>query len=141
MAINDSTLDTDVYTAVRNIIVAAAPYVTNSATGSTVAAGIESVYNDKKTNKPQVIINPVENSEDNWRFGGTEGKKLINVFVDCYFTRGDGVDQVCQQIKTAVKGTNFDGMDLIGVTTNYAFPLNHENKLHLKTITFNFDRE
>ena len=139
--VSDSTLSTDVFTEIRNKIVAAAPYVTNSTTSSTSAASILAVHNDTKTTIPQIVINPIVYDEANWKFGGTEGKKFINVIIDCYYKNTLGIDQMSDQVLTALKVNDISGIDLVGVTGDYAFNVNNEAKFHLKSTTFTYDRE
>lgn len=141
MAIADSTLITDVWTEIKSALVAAAPYVTNTTTSATTAATINAAYNDKTPSRPQIVIYGMDMSEDNWRFGGTEGKKLINVPVECYHKTSRGVDEMSNQIMVALKENSIDGIDLVGVTVDTAFDIANSNKYHLKTLMFSYDRE
>jgi len=141
MAISDSTISVDVFTEIRNKLVSTAPYVTNSSTSATYAASINAVYNDKNTTKPQIVIYPARISEDTFRFGGTEGKKAVNVNIECYYQNTLGVDQLSDQIKTALKANDIIGIDLVGIVTDYAFTNPAESKFHLKTMTFTYTRE
>ena len=141
MAISDSTISVDIFTEVRNKIVAGAPYVTNSSTSATTAASINATYNDKKTTKPQIVILPVSINEDTFKFGGAEGRKAINVNLECYYTTTLGVDQLSDQIKSILKDDDIDGIELVGVVTDYSFTNPAESKFHMKTMTFTYLRE
>jgi len=141
MTVTDANLRTTVWTDIRTAIVGIAPFVTNSSTSATTVASINAQYNDKYTTKPQVVIIPIESDETLNRFGGTEGKKTINVFVECYYKNSLGVDQLADQITAGVKSTDFDGIDLIGVTSDYGFNTINDSKYPVINVTFTFDRE
>ena len=148
MAISDDTLSSDVFTTIRAVIVASAPKITytdKASASKTKTASVYAQYNDKTPTSPQIIIIPADVSEDSWRFGGTEGKKLINVGIECYYKTTLGIDQLADTIeaaiKTAVENSTITGMDLVGVSENYAFVDPSQMKFHLKTLTFTFDRE
>lgn len=141
MTISDSTLSTTFWTDTRAIIVAAAPYVTNSTTSGTTAASINAAYNDKTASRPQIIINPINYSEDTYKFGSNQGKKLINLTVDCYASNSLGMDQLADQVIDAMKGTDIDDAEIVAISTDVAFVNPNEAKFHLKSITFTYDRE
>jgi len=141
MAINDSTISVDIFTEIRDKIVAGAPHVVNSSTNATTVASINAVYNDRKTTKPQIVIQPISLDENTFRFGGTEGRKSINVNLECYYSTTLGVDQLSDSIKYILKNNDILGIDLVGVVTDYAFTNPAESKFHMKTMTFTYIRE
>ena len=69
MAISNDTLYTDMWTAVKDVIVAAAPTQTNSSTSATTAASVRAAYNDQATTKPQIVVYPISMDEDRYKFG------------------------------------------------------------------------
>jgi len=141
MAVSDSTLDTSVWDEVKSIIVAAAPYITNSTTSATEAATINAMYNDKTANRPQVTIEPIEVDESLNRFGGTEGRKFINITIMCTYTNGLGADQLTEQVTTALKSNTIAGIELVGLTSGYDFNVAARSKVQSKTTTYTYDRE
>ncbi len=141
MTISDDTLDTDVFTAIRTKIVAAAPFVTNSSTSATTAASIRAAYNDEGVVRPQIIMNPIEPEEADWKFGSKEGKKFINIVIDCYYSNTLGIDQLAQQVKSVLKDDDILGIDLVGIATDYAFNTANDAKYQLKSLTFTYTRE
>jgi len=141
MAITDSTLYTSVFTEIRNKIVAKAPYVTNSTTGATTLASIKAVFNDETPVRPQIVIEPVSKSESSFKFSSTEGKKFINITIECYYKNTLGIDQLAEQVEEALKVNDISGIDLVGITSDYALNLDNEDKYHLKTLTASYDRE
>jgi len=145
MSITDQNINSDVFTAIRTVIVSANPKVTNSTTSKTKITSTLAVNNDETISMPQIVIIPADISEGEFKFGGTEGKKLINVGVECYYKNTLGVDQLSDAVKHAIKAAcannTISGMSLVGVSENYALGTTDESKVHLKTIVFTFDRE
>jgi hypothetical protein len=141
MSISDATLSQDVWTSIRTRIVTANPTVVNSATGSTTSASVYASYNDKKATRPQIVIMPIQDDEDTFKFGGTEGRKSINVDIEIYHNTTEGIDQMSDTIKHALKQNDIDGIDLVSITTDYAFTNPDVTKYHLKTVTGTYLRE
>jgi len=65
--------------------------------------------------------------------------------LECYYTTTLGVDQLADTIKAAIKtaceNQTISGMELVGISENYAFVNPGDMKFHLKTLTLTFDRE
>ena len=141
MAISDSNLSTSVWTDVRTVLVAASLTASNSSTSTNYSANIGASYNDKSGAKPQVIINPVMMDEDSAKFGGSYGKRMINVMIDIYASNTEYMDQISDQVKEALKDEAITGIDLISVSEDYAFSSPGGNKYHLKTLVFSYQRE
>lgn len=141
MVITDSTISTSVWDEVRTILVAASLTASNLTTSTNYSANIGASYNDKAGSKPQVIINPIVMDEDSAKFGGSYGKRMINVLVDIYASNTQYIDQISDQIKTALATNTISGIDLIGVSEDYAFNSPGDNKFHLKSLVFNYQRE
>lgn len=141
MSIDDKTLRQDIFTSVRNVLVQANIVITNSSTSATTAAAIEATYNDKDTKKPCIVITPALVTEDGWKFNSDQGHKLINVIVDCYAGNTLYADQLADQVADAIKEYNFEDVALVGVEQNYNFNGFNQNKFHLVSNTFIFDKE
>jgi len=141
MTINNSSISVDVWTTLRNIIVASNPVVTNSQTGNTTLASVRASYNDTEPTRPQIIIQPIGYDEAEFKFGTNVGRKFINVTVECYDKSTLGIDQLSDTVAYAIQNTTIDGIELVGLTTDYAFNSSNDQKFHLKTVTFSFDRE
>jgi len=140
MTINDNTLSTDMYTAVRTLLVNANLQTTNSTTGVTTNASVLAAYNDKSPNRPQVIIVPMTKSEDTFFLGSTEGNKIINIPIECYGKNTLEIDQLSDQIETALKLNNIVGVNLNEINSNYTFQLSNEQKYQQKTIVAVYNR-
>jgi hypothetical protein len=141
MSISDTTISTDVFTSIRNKLVAAAPYITNSSTSATTTARIDAVFSDRSNSIPQIVIEPIISDEGEWKFGSSEGKKLINITITSYYKNSLGVDQLYDQISAALKANDINGISLVGITTDYSFGEVNDKKFHSKLATFTYDRE
>jgi hypothetical protein len=139
MTISNATLSTDIYSAVRTAIVNAS--ITVSYNSTTISASVVPAYNDEDTSVPQIVVYDSEYDEAEYKFGSNHGKKLINVLVECYFTKGRGTSEMKDKVINAIKDTTFDGMELVAVATDTAFINPNEQKYHLVGINFTFDRE
>jgi hypothetical protein len=143
LTISDATIYTDVFTSVRSLLVSTSNpiYVTNSTTSATTAAGIEAVYNDKVPTKPIIVIIPPQKTESFNTFDSSQGKKFINITLECYYSTTLGIDQMAQQVEHILKTNPIAGIDLIGITSDYAFTDPNMSKYHMKSITVSYDRE
>ena len=141
MTISNSTLYTDVWNTIRTILVSTPIYVTISTTSETTAASIVAEYNDKSPSRPQIVLHSMDKSEDGYFFGGNEGKKLIDVTVDCYYSNSLGMDQLSEQVENLVKNNVITEMELVGITTDTAFTNPNTTKYQFKTIVFTYDKE
>lgn len=140
MTINDETLAKDIWDEIRSKLVGNV-FITNSSTAETTQATIAAQYNDQKTSRPQVIIQNLADAEDGWKFGSKEGKKAIDVFIDCYAPSTLGTAQMKGQVCSILKEDDIEGIELIGVESNAAFINPNELKYHIYNITFTYNRE
>ncbi len=142
MAISDSRITSSLWDEVRSLLVAAAPYVTiSSASTDTVTATITNSYNDRTMSRPTIVINPIPMDEGEWKFGSTEGHKFLPVTIDCYDKRTSGIDELYDQVQYALKTTAIAGVELVAVSSDVGFSSVNDNKYHVKTGTFTYDRE
>jgi hypothetical protein len=142
MTISDTTISQDVFNSIRAKVVAAAPYVYNATTTTTVAASIVASYNDKTPSRPQIVINPALIDENEWKFGSSQGKKVINVVIECYYNNTLGIDQLFDSVRAALVANDIDGMDLMAISSDYGVATNPADaKYQLKSGTFTYERE
>ena len=139
--VSDATLSSDIWTEVKNKLVSASIIITNETTSSTTAVTINGQYNDKAPTRPQITINPVIIEEGTWKFNVKQGKKLINVVVDCYGKKTLDIDQMDDQVRDILKDNDIGGIDLVGITGDTAFNTSADQKFNLKSSTFTYDRE
>lgn len=143
MAISDSTLSQDVWSDVRSALVSAS-IVTSLVSGTTVStsnANITGQYPEKTVSKPQIVILPINLSEDTYKFGNNYGRKLINVVIECYSDKSVLVDQMADMVKEKLSTNGITGIDLVGLSEDYAFSSPGENRMHLKTVVATYRRE
>ena len=131
MTISDSTIRTDVWTAVKNKIVAAA-----------LGADVNGNYKDKlSVKKPQIVIAPINKDEAEFKFGSINGKKTINIFIDVYADTSLIADTLAQGIDNALVQNDIDGMDLIALSSDTAFVNPQEIKYKLVNLVYTYQRE
>lgn len=142
MAINNATLYTDAWSEIKNIIVAASPYITANGSSDTTVASVEVSYNEKQAARPQVVISPIEKSEDTYKFGAARGRMLINVIIDCYGSKSLYADQLMQQVDNALAESVPEELDLVGTTSNSGFQvLSGNTKVFGQSMTFTYIKE
>lgn len=137
MTINYNTLGADVWNAVRTKLVDANLTVTNSTNATTYTANITGAHPDKVNKKPHVVINPVDAPESQFRFGGSEGKKFINVIIDVYTSNPVHLEQLTDQIRTALKANDL-GINLVEISDSTLFVNPEFQKYHQKTIVASY---
>ena len=140
MTVSNATISADVWTAVKAAIENASPIVTLS-TSATKSAAVEAVYVNKRTTTPQIVVNPIQKEESEYKFGATRGRMFINITVDCYYKNTLGIDQLADQVEEAIANEDFGNMELVGISSDYAYTDPNEADFHLKSITFTFDKE
>lgn len=138
MAISDSTLTADIFDSIRTKLVAANLAITD---GAVYPASIGASFNDKNPSRPQIIITPVTYDEGTYKFSSKQGKKSVNVVVEVFYSNTLGIDVLSDRVVDIIKDNDIDGLNLVGVASDYAFNSPGDNKWHLKTLTFGFDRE
>ena len=125
MTINNTTFYTDLYTEVRTVLLAAS--ITNPDGDTPEVLGS---YNDKKATRPQIIIEPANLSEARYKFGSTEGKKIVNLTITIYDKKRGNVNSVLQQVQAAIKANDFDDLMLTEMSTDDAFVNPNDAKYH-----------
>jgi hypothetical protein len=130
MTINDATIASDVFAAVKTKLVA-----------SLTSASVNAVYNDKNGGSNQVVITPAFINEGFDKFGGTEGKKAITVVIMMYHKNTLSLDALSDEVRVALKANDLLGIDLVSIDEDYAFNLSLEDKLHSKSFSCAYLRE
>lgn len=140
MAISDQTLSADVWTEIKTVLVNAS--ITVDGKSATIqATNADTTDNAGATRKPFIIINPISLDETKDKFGSNQGKKFINVFIDCIYKNTLYVDELADQVTYALSESNIAGISLIGVQSDYAFTDPNMKKYHEKNLSFAFTRE
>ena len=131
MAIADATLRNDVFKSLRDYIVA----------NKTSSANVNVEYNQKTPNKLQIVIQPITPSETFNKFGGTEGRKDINVTIYLYASTGKGLAQLTDEVSVLLKNNAIDGIDLISIDEDIATSLFNDNTYFSSTLSVLYRRE
>ena len=140
MVISDQTLSADVWTEIKTVLVNASITV-DSKSATIQATNADTTDSAGSARKPFVIITPINLDETKNKFGSGQGKKFINVFIDCIYKNTLYVDQLADQVTYALSENNITGISLIGVTSDYAFTDPNQKKYHEKNLTFTYTRE
>jgi len=140
MAISDQTLSSDIWTEIRTVLVNASITV-DSKSATIQATNADTTDSNGTARKPFIIITPVNLDETKDKFGSNQGKKFINVFIDCIYKNTLYVDSLADQVTYALSENNISGIELIGVTSDYAFTDPNQKKYHEKNLTFTYTRE
>jgi hypothetical protein len=142
MSITDANITSSLWNEVKSILVASAPYVTAGVESTdTVVASIKGTYSDTAASRPTIVINPIVMDEGEWKFGSNQGHKFLNITIDCYYSRSLGVDELFDQVQHALKTNVINGVELVAVASDIGFSSANDNKYHVKTGTFTYDRE
>lgn len=139
--VTDTTLNTDVWTDIKNVLVAASIVATVTETSTTYAANISAAFNDKRLSRPQVVVYPIRYDETKNKFSDNYGKQMVNVTVECWSDMPKLMDQVANQVSSALSATTIGDMELTGISVDTAFNSPGQNKVFLKTLTFHYLRE
>lgn len=134
MTISNSTFTSDIWTDVRTSLVAA------SITAESTVASIVASFSDTSVTRPLVVIEPVTVDEAERKFGG-RGKRFANVVVECYYKNTSGLDEMFDKVVDTIENESFDDIELVATSSDYAFNLGNDQKFHMKSVTFTFDRE
>lgn len=130
MVIADATIVTDIFKSIRSKLV-----------GGLTGVSVKAVYDDSAASRPQVVITPVSVNEGFDKFGGSEGRKNINVIIMTYAQTPLALDTLTDQVRVLLKANDINGMDLIGIDEDYAFNNSLEDKFHSKTLSCAYLRE
>ena len=133
MTINNDTLSSDVWTAIKNRVVSAL-------STESITASVESSYNDKKLTKPLVVIDPVNINENSYYLNDNEGDKKIPVVVTVYSKTGLTMDTVADALIKHFKMDDVVGLAFTGYDTDNDFNYDYKNPQWAKTITLNYYR-
>jgi hypothetical protein len=140
MTITDKTLSVSVWDAIKTTITSAnikvgGTAVTVQATHADITDGSGS------SRKHFVIVNPIEVDETKDKFGSNQGKKFINILIDCIDNKTSAIDYIADEVTYALSEANIQGIDLVGVTSSYAFTNPNLIKYHEKNLVFTYTRE
>lgn len=142
MVISDTNIATSFWSTLRSTLATAAPYTTHPNTSATTAASIKASYNDLDNARPMIVIDPINLPETFDKFGGSVGRKDINVVIRVFTEFSVGADQLDDQIRAALAADNMDGVSLQSIESSFDAPADPTLvKFHSKTISVHYLRE
>lgn len=134
-------MDTDLWSAVRNVLVSANLVTTAGSSSATSAVSVEAAYNDSYVGRPIAVIEPVVRVSDRFKYGDTYPREFDNVIVSCYGKTSLQVDQMSTGIISALASTVIPGVELRSFETDNGLNSPGDSKFYLKTLTFVYDKE
>lgn len=143
MAIDDDFIKTSVWTDIRGVLVSASIIgsTVSGSVSSTSSASIVGEYSDEHKNKPQVVIHPVVLSEADFKFGGTYGKRTLNVPIECFHSNGKALDYMDDMVSRTLANSTPSGLSLVSVESATDFGTPADNKVKSRMTVFTFTRE
>lgn len=140
MTIQASALRSTIFTDIKAQIVGSAiSYYDNSGTlksGVTVTGS----YIDDDQHFPQIVVNPANIGKDNYGFDREYYDNTIDVMIDIFDTRSRNIDFISDQLDNLSGLKKISGMMLINWVEARAYPVENDNKIHLKSITLTYKR-
>lgn len=136
VTISNSTIRQNIFETIYDIV-SAITFTSTITTPRITAAFID----DSKSTFPQIVINPVDIGRDTFTIGSdrSASNKNITVVIDVFTKKSKDLDIVSDAIQTAMD-TNFSGITLIGTSESNGIVFPNDQKIHQKSITFNFIR-
>jgi len=130
--IKTSTLRSNVYETLYDTVTAA------NLLSSTVT--VTAAYIDDNKTFPQVVINPIDMSEDEYTFTRAYGKKTLISVIDIYTKKNKDIDTISDQLYTTIRDMSAQGIMLVNWNESTALETPNDNKVHLKSISLEFRR-
>jgi len=136
VTILDSSLRQNVWESVYDLA------TTSIATSDAI---VTAAYIDSQPQLNQVVINPIDKSENAFTVDTTRNvtTKTIVVNIDIYTKGKDSsknIDILSDKVENIFKTNQIDGITLISFSSNFGFIYPNDNKVKLNTITLTFMR-
>lgn len=132
VVITSSTLRQNIYETVYDTLTAA------NLLSSTVT--VTAAYIDSDSAFPQVVVYPVKVAKDRFTYGRDFGAESIQVMVEVYTKKAKQLDQISDEVATAMQSLKMNSLQLLDFGEDVALATDNDNKIHLKTFTFNYLR-
>ena len=130
--VNDNTLRSDVWSAVRNAL--------NSANLGSSTVTVYGAYPDDTPSFPMVIVNNPTVAKDSYSYDRTYKSKTIVINVDLYTKRASQIDSIGDELDAVIEALSISGASLRGSTESLAVSPSNDNKIHLKTFSYEYFR-
>ena len=130
--IKTSTLRTNTYEHIYDTLTSA------NLLSSTVT--VTASYIDDIKSFPQVVINQVNVSEEDYTFTRAYGKKSLEIIIDIYTRKAKEIDQISDELYVTIRDMSAQGIMLVRWTEGNDIELPNDTKLHTKSISLEFTR-
>jgi len=132
MVFDDNNLDTELWSSVRTVIV-------DGLSSDSVTASVVASYSGKVNTKPVVVIEPIDESFINNKFGSSHGRSdlVVNVDIFCNTNTYD-LDVVSNSVKKSVKADSLSGVSFKSMTSSYDFQSVNDVPFHNKHFSFSY---
>lgn len=138
--VSHSTFTSDLWTEVKDKLVAATIQTTSSS-GVTNTVSVKPAYSGDEPDTPIIVVHPVVVDESGYSYGGSTGQKTGNVVVDCVASNTMFLDQVGDQVSSALNANDLAGVDLVNYASDFALNAPGQQKYFLKSFTFTYQLE
>ena len=132
VVITSSSLRANIYETVYDTLTAANLL---SSTATVTAA-----YIDNDSAFPQVVVYPVKVNKEGFTYDRTFGRESIQVMIEIYTKKAKHLDQLSDEIAITMQSLSMNSLQLIDVGEDIALSTDNSNKIHLKTLTYNYFR-
>lgn len=128
----DITLRSDMWRAVRDSL--------NSANLGSSSVTVYGSYPDDEPSFPMVIVNNCTVAKDGQTYDRTYNNKTIVIVVDLYTKRSDQIDLIGDELDNVIQNLNISGASLRGSNESLAVSPANDNKIHLKSFSYEYFR-
>lgn len=134
MVITDSTINNEVWSAVKTRIVTGLAL-------DVISASVVPSYTGRKLSKPIVVIPPLEKGKGVLKFGDSSGRYDITVNIFVVANNTDDVDTISQAVENYLEEDDIDGIAYLSHITSYDFSQVNDAPYHTKSISVSYVRE
>lgn len=141
MTITDGSLRSNVFTDLKSFL-SSANLTASDVTNSSIPVSLVGMYNNKKNTLPVMAIsNPQVSSGDKIAFDtGFNSQKNIFVSLDIYSKVNAHLDQISDQVASALQSSSISGLSLIGWDEDYELQEPADNVVYHKALFLTFQR-
>lgn len=143
MAINNSTLRSDIFTEIKSFLTAASLSASDPQNPS-LSVTLKGMYSNKdKGSLPVIAIGGANPDSDGRLFFDSDGfsaQREVRVPLQLYTSAMTHLDQITDQVDNAFQTGKIDGITLIGLETDDELTLPNDNKAHRRNIFLTFKK-
>lgn len=103
-------------------------------------ATVTAAYIDNDSAFPQVVIYPVKVDKEGFTYDRGFGREAIQVMIEIYTKKAKELDQLSDEVAVQMQALKMGSLQLVSVGEDIALSTDNSNKIHLKTLTYNYFR-